>query len=361
MEPNNTTTGCDHVLMMWRKKNNELKNDLALEKQITANLQTELESARQQANKVTAVEEENARLRQRVADYETKEQQWMSLHKQVDEQKELLELKEDVISDLNRLHSERLEQYESLLHKYNEVNNPQKYIDAFVNAQGKALDSFRGIVEPVSVNQSATKPLPPKKRKIDEIIDTAVAGLLQDWKKDATSHPKKTSDQVSSPNKDTKDASEGANEEVSSHNKDTKDASEGANEEVSSHNKDTNDESEGANEEVSSHNKDTNDESECEESQMEEDGEITETADTKTSESVKVTEKTSDAKVAIDNKSNDDDAVRASDAKEEEATYPLPSRPVKFVCNRSESERRRIKIMPTTLRSSIGYVHVNNL
>lgn len=343
MEPNNTTTGCDHVLMMWRKKNNELKNDLDLEKQITASLQTELDSVRQQANKVTAVEEENARLRQRVADYETKEQQWMSLHKQVDEQKELLELKEDVISDLNRLHSERLEQYESLLHKYNEVNNPQKYIDAFVNAQGKALDSFRGIVEPDLVGQNkqseqgAIKPLPPKKRKIDEIIDNAMVGLLQDWKKDATSNPKeeatsnpeKTSGEVSSPSKDTKDESEDTKEEVLSQNKDK-------------------------------------DECEGEESQMEEDGETTDTVkasdDTKTSESVKVAEKTGDAKEEDATKvANDDDAVRASDAKEEEATYPLPNRPVKFVCNKSESDKRRIKILPTTLRSSIGYVHLNNL
>lgn len=351
MEPNNTTTGCDHVLMMWRKKNNELKNDLALEKQFTANLQTELESARQQANKVTAVEEENARLRQRVADYETKEQQWLSLHKQVDEQKELLELKEDVIGDLNRLHSERLEQYESLLHKYNEVNNPQKYIDAFVNAQGKALDSFRGIVEPVPAGankQSAVQHVPPKKRKIDEIIDNAMAGILQDWKKDTTSNPKgeaasntkKISDQVSSQAKDTKDEMEGASE-------------------------------------VSSPNKDTKDESEGEESQMEEDGEITEYRDTEAATETNDT-KTGDAKeedatkVANDTKSNDDDTMKAndksndedaveSDAKEEEATFPLPHRPVKFVCNKSESERRRIKIMPTTLRSSIGYVHVNNL
>ena len=315
MEPT-MTNDSDKVLMMWRRKNNELTTELARQNQHYSDLQAKLETITTQANKVTSVEEENEKLKAQVTDLEKEKQQWVSLQKQVDEQRELLELKEDVIKDLNKLHNQKLIQYDTLRKRFKEINNPQKYIDAFVTAQDKALDSFRGFVDGLVEPQVKA---PTKKRKIDEIIDTAVNGFLKDLNEKTKS--KDTDYEIMDQDTDKDESDDDNCDKAETHDDDK--AKKHEDDKVETHEDDKVETHE--DDKVETHNDDKAEKHELE-----------------------------------DQKSADEEGEIAEQNNEDVDISSVPNRPVVFVHNKN-NKKRMISIQPTTLQSKIGYVNFQNL
>jgi len=331
------TNDSDKVLMMWRRKNNELTTELARQNQLYSDLQAKLETITTQANKVTSVEEENEKLKAQVTDLEKEKQQWVSLQKQVDEQRELLELKEDVIKDLNKLHNQKLIQYDTLRKRFKEINNPQKYIDAFVTAQDKALDSFRGFVDGLVEPQVKA---PTKKRKIDEIINTAVNGFLKDLNEETKS--KDTDYEIMDQDTDKDESDDDNCDKAEKHDDDKAETHE--DDKAETHDDDKAEKHD--DDKVEKHDDDKAEKHDDDKVETHEDDKV-ETHDDDKAEKHELE----------DQKSADEEGEIAEQNNEDVDISSVPNRPVVFVHNK----KRMIRIQPTTLQSKIGYVNFQNL